>query len=208
LVVGGATLHATALVHGLSPIPPPKPDVRDALRERLEHSGLSDLRVELERLDPQTARAIDLNNPARVLRALEVLHSSGRTLHEWQQQPRIPPRFRYRIVRLVADRAWLACRIQERAERMVADGLLAEASQHASQADALRAVIGYREALDVLSGIAEPDGLALRIATATRRYAKRQVTFWNKAFPDAHRLDAQADPNANDLAALLAPSTA
>lgn len=204
LVVGGATLHASALVHGLSPIPPPDPAIRSELRERLEREGLGVLRAELVALDPDAATRLDLDNPARVQRALEVVRTTGKPLAFWQAQPRIPPAHRYAVVRLEASRSRLNERIARRAEAMVASGLLRETACHLSQAAALDRVIGYREALDVLLGRAPLASLAERITVATRRYAKRQVTFFKKAFPDAALLPADPAPEPEHLARAVA----
>lgn len=201
VVVGGSTLHLSALVKGLSPIPPPNSEVRAHLNQRLSLYGFDGLVANLKNYDAITASKMDLNNPARVIRALEVLESTGRPLSYWHSLPPTPPRFEYALVRLNSSADWLSQRITRRAQQMIGAGLLAETARHAHHADALRTVIGYREALDVMTGALPASALPERVAISTRQYARRQRRYFGKTFSDAIALDATSSPDVGDLSA-------
>lgn len=203
IVVGGSTLHLSALVHGLSPIPPPRPEIRRKLNERYHTEGLASLVSHLIDCDAITAKGIDTENPVRVIRALEVYESTGRPLSYWHTVPRTPSHFGYAVVRLEAPSDWLSSRISRRSDEMIASGLLDETAHLAHHADAVRTVIGYREALDVLAGELPRSALGDRIAIATRQYARRQRRYFGKAFPDAVALDASTQADISHLNAAL-----
>ncbi len=199
LVVGGSTLHLTALVKGLSPIPSIDPEVRARLNSELGSMGVDVLSRELKKVDAITAQSVDLRNPARVIRALEVLESTGKPLSYWHSVAPTPPAFRYSVTVLDAKAEWLAPRIAHRSSRMVTCGLLGETALHVHRGNALKAVIGYREALDVLSGRLDASLLPEQIATSTRQYARRQRRYFAKQFPDAVALDATENPGVEDI---------
>jgi tRNA dimethylallyltransferase len=198
IVVGGSTLHLTALYEGLSPIPEIEPAVRQAFRDRVS-GGFSALVDELKKWDAITANNVDLNNPARVLRALEVLKSTGKPLSYWHNQPRQTWPHLFAPLHLEAPRDWLTPRIDARARAMVDQGLVEETTRALSEADALRGIIGYREALDVLTGLRPLEQLGEAVAVATRRYAKRQRTYFRQRFEGAAQLSAPTLPSPDQI---------
>ncbi len=208
IVVGGSTLHLSALVYGLSPIPAPDREIRERLNDKLLREGLESLVVDLKSVDAITANKIDLDNPARVVRALEVYLSTSKPLSHWHTVPRTPPHFSYAIVGLESPTDWLSARIAQRADAMISSGLLDETAEFAHCGESLRAVIGYREALDVLSGDLPRSNLSERIAIATRQYARRQRRYFGKTFPDAVMLDAASTPGIRQLNAAIAEARA
>lgn len=187
LVVGGSGLYLRALFSGLASLPPVDDRVRDDLAARLRREGLPALRSELERRDPATAARLEPGDRQRTLRALEVLEATGRPLSTWlATAPESPPR-RYRGVRklgLTLPRALLYDRIRSRVESMVAAGWLDEVRdlQEAGVDDSCPAfqAIGYSQWLRHLRSGSSFDAVVAEIVTATRRYAKRQETWFRR----------------------------
>lgn len=196
VVAGGSTLYLDALWHELDDLPPAPPEIRAQLKARLAAEGLPALAAWLERIDPETWEAIDRQNPARVLRALEVHETTGRPVSALRQgrRPRQTP---WRCLKLaLADaREALYARIGQRVEEMLAAGLEQEVRSlldagYPPEIQSLQ-TIGYREMIQHLHGeISREEALRL-IQRNTRRYAKRQMT-WLRRYPDLHWFDAQA----------------
>lgn len=192
VVVGGSTLYLHALVHGLSSIPEVPAEVRASVEQDLDRRGLGVLLEELQRYDPELAARIDRSNPRRVQRAIEVFRHTGRPLSSFQGA-RIPPAFAYRTLYLAPERGWLYQRIDARVDQMMASGLLEEVEAllsrgYASSLPPLQS-IGYGELIRHLHGEMTLENAVEAIKTNTRRYAKRQMTYFNKYFPEAVRID-------------------
>ena len=187
MLVGGSGLYLRALVEGISPIPQVDPELRRHLRRRLESEGLERLRGELRLLDPPTAERLAPGDTQRVLRALEVAHGTGRPLSSWiAEKPVGDGGIEAVWVGLTLPRALLYDRIAVRVERMLAAGWVEEVrrlvaagvepSQPAFQA------IGYRELAVHVAGNMTLAEATERIVRATRRYAKRQETWFRRQF--------------------------
>lgn len=175
LVVGGTGLHARALSRGLSDLP----GANSALRAELEAQSLAGLRTRYAELDPAGARQIDLKNKRRLVRAIEVTLLTGKPFSsfrdEWTKTPKYPSGFF-----LLRDRADLSARIDARVEQMFKQGLLEEARSVTAIGPTAARVIGWREAQACLRGeISEAEAIA-KIQLATRRYAKRQLTWFRR----------------------------
>jgi tRNA dimethylallyltransferase len=181
VVVGGSGLYVDALCEGMDDIPAVDPAIRPALRERLEKRGLDDLLAELQTLDPAYWEQVDRQNPARVMRALEVCLGTGQTYTELRrgavrQRP-------FEIIKIGIDRprAELYERIDRRVEAMIEAGLEEEARAvyPLREHNALQTV-GYRELFAYFDGtITRPEAIAL-IQRNSRRYAKRQLTWFRR----------------------------
>ncbi len=185
IVVGGSGLYLRALLEGISPIPPPDPAVRRRLRRRLAAQGPAPLRAELRRLDPETAQRLAAGDSQRLLRALEVVLSTGRPLSRWlaEEAPAEAPLPAVRVG-LTLPRGLLYDRIAARVQRMLADGWVEEvkgllACGLSPSLPAFQA-IGYRELAAHLAGEGTLEEAAGRIVHATRRYAKRQLTWFRR----------------------------
>lgn len=178
VLVGGSGLYIDAVVKGLDPLPVSDPSLRERLQQRIAEEGLASLLNESKELDPTTHARIDHHNPHRVLRALEVCLLTG---HPYSAQRKgAEDRTDMRIVRIAMDlpRTALYQRIDARVDRMVADGLVAEARAmlpHRAH-NALRTV-GYTELFDHFDGHIGLDEAIARIKQHTRNYAKRQMTW-------------------------------
>ena len=185
ILVGGSGLYLRALVEGISPIPPVDPRWRERLRRRLEVEGSAALRAELERLDPATARRLAPADSQRLLRALEVAHGTGRPLSSWiAEKPVGDGGLDAEWIGLTLPRTLLYHHIAVRVERMLADGWVEEvrrllASGLSPSLPAFQA-IGYRELSAHVAGEATLEEASQQIIRATRRYAKRQMTWFRR----------------------------
>lgn len=192
IVVGGSTLYLQALVHGFSPVPDIPAAVRQELMDAMERVGLAPLVEELQQSDPLLAARTDLTNPHRVMRALEVFRHTGQPLSSFQGKRR-PPRYPYDVIYLLPERKSLYARIEARVDEMARDGLVQEvagvlARGYGADLQPLRS-IGYAEIIRHLEGDTSLEEALQLVKTNTRRYAKRQMTFFNKYFADALRVD-------------------
>ena len=185
-LVGGSGLYIDAVCRGMDDMPATDPQLRKSLTDRLQTEGLAVLAAELQQRDPTYYEQVDRQNPQRVIRALEVCLQTGRPYSEIRTgQSKTRP---YRILKLgiTMPREVLYDRINQRVDRMVAEGLEAEA--HGLYAhrhlNALQTV-GYQEWFDYFDGhISREEAIEL-IKRNSRRYAKRQET-WFRRDPDIH----------------------
>jgi tRNA dimethylallyltransferase len=195
IVVGGSGLYLRALFAGISPIPPGDPRVRQELRLRLKSEGPDPLRQELARLDPQTAARLAAGDTQRVLRALEVALVSGRPLSSWiAEQPFGTESIAAVRVGLTLPRSILYDQIAGRVARMLAAGWKEEVAGLLRQGlspdlPAFQA-IGYRQLVRHLEGDGSLDQAIAEIVRETRRFAKRQETWFRKE-PDVTWFSAQ-----------------
>ena len=182
LLVGGTALYVRAVVQGLRiPEAPPDPALRAELEATLAAEGLQPLVDQLRMLDPASAAVIDLRNPRRVLRALEIVRITGRSKVELEGAE--PPPYAMLLIGLTRSRASLHARIDARVDAMLEAGLVEETRRLLAAYDpALPALssLGYREIGAVLSGtMALPDAVA-RIKTETHRFVRNQATSFRK----------------------------
>jgi tRNA dimethylallyltransferase len=182
LVVGGSTLYLEALVHGLAEVPPGDPEVRRALTAQVAADPVA-LFEELRRVDPQGAETLDPTKSQRLVRALEVFRTTGRP---WSSffEARQPPPYRYRVVVLTREREELYRRIERRVDEMIERGLVEENRRlledgHRLDTNPLR-TIGYQEPLAFLEGQISFEEMVRRLKRNTRRYAKRQLTWFRR----------------------------
>ncbi|MBX3102978.1 MAG: tRNA (adenosine(37)-N6)-dimethylallyltransferase MiaA [Bacteroidetes bacterium] len=192
IVCGGTGFYIRALCEGLDEIPPTPPEVRTRIQQQLDTQGLAALVAELAQADPVAYARIDLRNPRRVQRALEVYYATGRPLSHWQQGATDRPRpFRCLYLSPHWPRAQLYARIDARVDTMLAAGLLAEVqalmARYGPGAPGLQA-IGYAETVAHLQGQTDYATLVARVKQHTRNYAKRQLT-WLRQLPQVQLLD-------------------
>jgi len=195
LYVGGTGLYLQALVRGIFEGPPPSPAIRAALEERVRSEGSPALHVELSARDAASAARIHPNDAKRVVRALEVLEGTGRPLSAWQAEwgwhgERRPER-PHRVVGLALPQDELDAVIATRTRAMLDGGwpgevqrILAGSGFSSSSIQAL----GYPEVVALVEGRATRAETEAKIAQRTRRFARRQRT-WFQRFPDTLWLD-------------------
>jgi tRNA dimethylallyltransferase len=185
IVVGGSGLYLRALFEGISPIPPGDPEVRERLRERLESEGLEILAAELRERDPETAARLAPGDTQRILRALEVALVSGEPLSAYiSRQPFGAERIEAIRVGLTLPRGILYDQIAGRVAQMVQKGWVEEVAGLLSKGlspglPAFQA-IGYRQLVQYLEGTWSLDRAIAETIRATRRFAKRQETWFRK----------------------------
>ena len=205
LVVGGATLYLHALQYGLADIPDVDDEVRERLNQRLESEGQEALYEELKQVDPKQAAETDPTKTQKVIRALEVYHGTGKTLsHYYENQPEPP--FDYVTVVLNRDREKLYDRINQRVDQMLDAGLLEEV-RDVMNIDGVQldepplSTIGYREPIQHLKGDIDYDEMVRLVKRNTRRYAKRQLTWFRRY--DEYHWRAAPETSPKDLIAIL-----
>lgn len=176
IVVGGTGLYLSALTEGLAHIPPVPPEIRAQGDDWLAEGGLEAM---VAALDTPTRDRIDINNPARVQRAWEVLETTGRGIVDWQKDtpPPILPVDQAQCFVLTSDRDWLAGRIERRFWRMWDTGAVAEVEAMLPEWDARAQwtrAIGAPEIAAHLRGELDAETAKKRAVVATRQYAKSQ----------------------------------
>lgn len=199
VVVGGSTLYVSALVNGIARTPSVPADIRDALNAELEVNGSEALYARLLAIDPDYAASLDETKSQRIVRGLEVFTATGRTLTSYQED-HDEPAFRYAVFVLHRERKALYDAINQRVDDMMERGLLAEVSELASRGFTERSpamrTIGYQELFPVLRGEASLESAVASIKQASRRYAKRQLT-WLRKMPNAEWIDVDSCPRSD-----------
>jgi len=189
VLVGGSGLYVSSVLHDLE-FPGTDPELRAALERQHAEDGPNALLARLRELDPAAAETIDVRNPRRLIRAVEIASRSDRVTPSLPSAPRAwrPAR----VLHLRRDRAQLVAALHDRAAGMFRDGLVDEVAalrtRGLEQGRTARAAIGYSQALDVLRGDATVADAVEATAVATRKYARRQVS-WFKRYADAEDLD-------------------
>jgi len=187
IFTGGTGLYFTALTDGLADIPATPAEVRENARALLDDIGVEALHARLAERDPLTANRLRPSDPQRVLRAYEVFEATGRPLAEWQERPAAPLLDKNRIAAFVLDmpRETLRARIATRFETMLDQGGLEEARMLEGLDPALPAakLLGLRPLQALAAGrLAKAEALDAAI-TATRQFAKRQMTWFRHRMP-------------------------
>lgn len=181
VMAGGSGFYVDAVRFGLDDLPPCDEQLRAQLTQRVRTEGVESLRMELRRLDRTSYESIDIANPQRVVRALEVCLLSERPFSSFKlSKPKQRP-FEIEMVGLSRPREELYRRINLRVEKMVQSGLVEEVRGLAPLRglSALRTV-GYAEIFDMLDGKLSLDEAVARIQLNTRHYAKKQLTYWRR----------------------------
>jgi tRNA dimethylallyltransferase len=181
VMVGGSGLYVDAVVNGLDDFPEVSPDIRAQLNKDLQISGIESLQHELKMADPQYFNEVDIENTQRVIRALEVIRSSGQPFSSFRKKVRAQREFDTLYIGLTAERNVIYNRINHRVDQMMEAGLLDEAIALLPHRNlnALQTV-GYRELFDHLEGKTSLDTAVEEIKKNTRRFAKRQGTWFRK----------------------------
>jgi tRNA dimethylallyltransferase len=181
VMVGGSGLYVDAVINGLDTFPDIDPKVRLSLNDALRTQGLTYLQEQLWKLDPEYAEKVDLQNPHRVIRALEVCLGTGGRYSSFLGKNKPPRPFETMIFGLTTDRKTVYERIDNRVDQMLAQGLLEEARPlfPLRKKNALQTV-GYKEIFQFLEGANDLDFAVSEIKKNSRRFAKRQMTWFKK----------------------------
>jgi tRNA dimethylallyltransferase len=193
IVVGGTGFYLRSLLHGLAPVPEIPASVREAARQRLVELGKAAFHAELARRDPGMADRIRPSDPQRMVRAWEVLEATGRSLADWQARrdgARAQDGPRFLTLVLMPARAPLYAACDARFRAMIEQGALAEAAALQSLDPDLPAgkALGLRELLGHIRGEYALEAAIAAAQQATRRYAKRQMTWFRHQVPEGSQL--------------------
>jgi tRNA dimethylallyltransferase len=181
IMVGGSGLYVDAVLNGLDYFPEVDPKIREKLTAELNEKGIEILQEKLKELDIETYNTIALDNPHRIMRALEVCIGSNTPYSTFKNKPKAPRNFNVIKIGLNADREIIYNRINQRVDIMLENGLLEEAKNLYvnKNLNALQTV-GYRELFSFFDGNFTKEFAISEIKKNTRRFAKRQLTWFRK----------------------------
>ena len=181
LLSGGSMMYIDAVCDGIDDIPTIDDETRTLMKQRLADEGLEALVEELKRLDPEYYEIVDRQNPRRVVHALEICTMTGKTYTSFRKREKRQRPFQIIKIGLNRPREELYDRINQRVDQMMADGLLEEARSlyPLRHLNALNTV-GYKELFDHLEGRWPLEEAVERIKGNTRRYARKQLTWYKK----------------------------
>ena len=186
LLSGGSMMYIDAVCNGIDDIPTVRDDIREEMKRRYQEEGLEALCEELRQLDPEHYAIVDRQNYRRVIHALEICHQTGKTYTSFRTQQKKERPFRIVKIGLNREREELYTRINQRVDQMMNDGLLDEVKGliNKRETNALNTV-GYKELFDYIDGRWPLEEAVERIKGNTRRYARKQLT-WYKRDEDIH----------------------
>ncbi|MBA3900340.1 MAG: tRNA (adenosine(37)-N6)-dimethylallyltransferase MiaA [Bacteroidetes bacterium] len=181
ILSGGSGMYADALCKGFDEMPETNPAIRENLNNLYKEKGIRHLQELLEKHDPVYYRQVDLNNPQRIIRGLEVFFSTNKPFSDFRKKGIKARPFKIIYIGLSRDKEELYQRINLRVENMMNQGLLEEVKGLLPyfHLNALQTV-GYREFFDYFQAKANMETVVEKIAQNTRRYAKRQMTWFRK----------------------------
>lgn len=199
VAVGGSGLYLNALAYGIDELPDPSEETRSFLEEAFKKEGVEGLQILLKKYDPAFYQQVDLQNPNRMKRALEVCLTTGKTYSSLRLGNPKTRDFEIHWIGLKQDRIKLYERINLRVDLMIHEGLLEEIKglYPRKHLNALNTV-GYREFFKWMDGDETYDWALEKVKTNSRRYAKRQMTWFTKN-PDIHWLDMDQEEDKIEL---------
>ena len=181
IMVGGSGLYIDAVTKGLDDFPDVDKSIREALNIDLKHKGLEPLQKQLQVLDPKTFEVIAIDNPHRVIRALEICIGTGKPYSSFLNKEKNRRHFKTISIGLTAERDIIYNRINQRVDLMIDEGLIEEAKallpfQHLNALN----TVGYKELFHYFNGDWSLDFAISEIKKNSRRFAKRQLTWFRK----------------------------
>ena len=181
VMVGGSGMFEKAVTEGLDEFPEIDKSIREELNQEFENQGIEPLQNELQQVDPEYFEQVDINNPVRIIRALEIYRGTGKPFSSFRKKQTAPRNFNLIKIGLELPREEIYERINRRVDLMMEEGLLEEVQSlyEFKHLNSLQTV-GYKELFDYLDGKTELDFAVDEIKKNTRRYAKRQLTWYRK----------------------------
>lgn len=181
LLSGGSMMYIDAVCKGIDDIPTIRPEVRQEMMQLLESEGLGKMCELLHKWDPEHWAVVDRNNPRRVIHALEICKQTGRTYTSFRSNTIKERPFNIIKIGLNRDRETLYQRINQRVLQMIDDGMIEEAQRVYSKRmlNSLNTV-GYKELFEYLDGLTTLDEAIFKIQSNTRRYARKQLTWYKR----------------------------
>ncbi|WBL24951.1 tRNA (adenosine(37)-N6)-dimethylallyltransferase MiaA [Zunongwangia sp. HGR-M22] len=194
VLVGGSGLYVKSIIEGLDDFPDINPEIRKELNEILNNEGLKPLQKKLKHLDPEYFANADIENPHRIIRALEICMGTGKKFSSFRSQKKSQRDFKTIEIGLKADRQIIYDRINKRVDLMMQAGLLEEAKNlyPKKHLNALNTV-GYKELFSYIDNEIALDFAISEIKKNTRHFAKRQLT-WFRKNDNIHWFDYQTKP--------------
>lgn len=181
LLSGGSMMYIDAVCKGIDEIPTIRPEVRQEMMQLLESEGLEKMCELLHEWDPEHWAVVDRNNPRRVIHALEICKQTGRTYTSFRSNTIKERPFNIIKIGLNRDRDTLYQRINQRVLQMIDDGMIEEA-QRVYPKRTLNSLntVGYKELFEYLDGLTTLDEAIFKIQSNTRRYARKQLTWYKR----------------------------
>ena len=181
LLSGGSMMYIDAVCNGIDDIPTILPEIREEMMRRLEAEGLEQMCNLLRELDPEHWNIVDRNNPRRVIHALEICIQTGKTYTSFRSNTIKERPFNIIKVGLNRDRDELYNRINQRVLDMIEEGMIEEALQvYPKRTLNSLNTVGYKELFEYLDGLTTLDAAIFKIQSNTRRYARKQLTWYKK----------------------------
>lgn len=181
IMVGGSGLYVDAVINGLDDFPDVNPTIREQLNLDLKENGIKSLQKQLKELDIETYQTIAIDNPHRIIRALEICIGTGKTYSSFKNKPKAPRNFKSIKIGLTSERQLIYDRINQRVDIMIANGLLEEAKNlHPNKELNALQTVGYRELFSFFDKEISMEFALKEIKKNTRRFAKRQLTWFKK----------------------------
>ena len=181
LLTGGSMMYIDAVCNGIDDIPTIRDDIRKEMKRRYEQEGLEALCEDLKRLDPEHYEVVDRKNHRRVIHALEICYQTGKTYTSFRTQEKKQRPFQIVKIGLNRERNELYQRINKRVDQMMEEGLLDEAkSLYGKRENNALNTVGYKEIFAYLDGKWTLEEAVERIKGNTRRYARKQLTWFNR----------------------------
>lgn len=181
ILTGGSGLYIKVVCEGMDEVPETDPMIREELNQKYQESGIEPLLLELEKIDPVYYDHVDRSNPQRVIRGIEVFWSTGTPFSQFRTGVKKARSFTVIKIGLLWDRKELYNRIDQRMDEMIRKGLFEEVQNlvQYKEKNALQTV-GYKEIFDFLEGKYDREEAIRLLKRNSRRYAKRQMTWFNK----------------------------
>ena len=181
LLSGGSMMYIDAVCNGIDDIPTILPEIREEMMRRLKTEGLEQMCNLLRELDPEHWNIVDRNNPRRVIHALEICIQTGKTYTSFRSNTIKDRPFNIIKVGLNRDRDELYNRINQRVLDMIEEGMIEEALQvYPKRTLNSLNTVGYKELFEYLDGLTTLDEAIFKIQSNTRRYARKQLTWYKK----------------------------
>lgn len=181
ILSGGSMMYVDAVCNGIDDIPTVNEHIRNLVKEDYERHGLSEMQNKLKELDPEYYSIVDKNNPKRIIHAVEICLSTGRTYTSFRTNIKKERPFRTIKIGLTRERSELYRRIDERVENMIASGLIDEARRmHPYKGFNALNTVGYKELFDYFDGNCTLEEAIFRIKCNTHKYCRKQLTWFKR----------------------------
>ena len=197
ILVGGSGLYADSILYGIDKFPIIPMATKNIINKKYKEKGIEYLQKEIKRLDPEYYQKVDKKNSRRLIRALEVIESSGKSFTSFRKSNNKERMFSREIITLNCDREILYSKIDKRVDRMIKDGLENEVYflKEFKNLNTLNTV-GYKEFINYFENKISYKEAVEKIKQNTRNYAKRQIT-WNKKYSGAKKIDMNENLTTN-----------